>query len=302
MLPGITISAGIGGMVRPGIRRRARVGTDLEIDALDLDVQIRGFEFRRQGHHRRGDLLVQHRRLLQLRFDFRLRNQLRGVLELRGDDREADRDRLAIEDEGDVELDGAEVRVVNRDAFLLDFVERQRPGRDARNQDLVEDVDRHAGGHAFHARLAGQRVHQRDAVQLVVADHRDGRQQERRVRRADEPLRRGKAGAAEDRLDVGAGSQLRARRAIRRAGREDGHEHGPGNVLGNRHHRGTHLQERAADVVVERGQRRDRAGRRWRAGEDQRQNHGQTTPVDRRESRVSSRRAEPLQRSVFKPE
>src|SRR6185369_4551218 len=174
---------------------------ELEIDAGDLNVKLRLLEFGRQLHAG-GDLLVENGGLGQFLFEFGLGNDFRGLLERRRDDREPDWDGFPVEHEANLELDGAEIRVINDDALLLNLHERERPRRDARDEHFVEDVDGDGRRRGLHLRRTGRGIHEPDVVKLVITDEGNGRQQQRFIRASYQPPR-WKGWPAQRGFDVG---------------------------------------------------------------------------------------------------
>src|SRR5678816_4682772 len=85
---------------------------ELEIDAGDLNVELRLLQFWRQLHGA-GDLLIENGGLGEFLFEFGLGNDFGGLLERRRDYRKSDRNGFPVEHEANLELDGAEIRVIN---------------------------------------------------------------------------------------------------------------------------------------------------------------------------------------------
>ena len=222
----------------------------LEIDALDLDVELRLRELRRK-HGAGGNFLVDQRRRDQTPLKFGRRNDLRVAVEARGDHGEFHGDAFAIEHESDLELHRPEIILIDRDTLLLDLVRRQRPRRDTGDEHLVEDVDRNRRRTSLQFHLARRRVDEPDAVELVVADKIERGQEQGRIDGGHEASRI-HAGTAQRGLDVG----VRDRDGAVRPGRTRKlDEHRSGDALRHRKHGRRNPQLRADDPVFEGGQR-----------------------------------------------
>ncbi len=216
---------------------------DLDVDPADLHVRPRHLQLRRQPdglRQRIVDPLDLRQPLLQLRRRYDLGRRAK----LRRHHRKPHRKHLAIEHEPDLEFDRAEIRLVDHDAALLDLVQRERPRRDPRDENLLEYVHRHRRRAALQQRLVRRPVGQPDSVERIIAGQIQRRQQERRARRRDQPPRR-KRWPPQIRLHV----TPRGRRPgqVRRHRTRDIFRDGQGG-RGNR-------QPRSAHAVVERGQR-----------------------------------------------
>ncbi len=85
---------------------------------------------------RRAQLLVDRRELFD---DCGARRPLLQEFWCRQRCRQFDRERRAVDVEGNLEVDGAEVVLVDDDALAANFIERQRPRRHVGDEDLADD-------------------------------------------------------------------------------------------------------------------------------------------------------------------
>ena len=139
-------------------------------------------------------------------------------LQGREDDGEVDRNLPVLDRERGGEVVGLEAGLVEDQTLLPDLGCGQRPGRDFRDEQAVDDVDDGALRRAAQDDLTV--ADQADVVERVPARHRQRRDVERRVRLDDQFERRRERRAAQRRHDD------RVRRERRQvAGHLRGHEH-----------------------------------------------------------------------------
>ena len=206
----------------------------LKVDAHHLEVELCRLQLGRQ--FRRGsDLLIDGRGLRQHRLQFGLGNDLRALLKRRRDHRELHRDGFAIQHKAHLELDRAEILLINHDPPLPNLVVSQGPGRDPRHQHLIEHPNGHAGRRPLQPHRPGDRIHQPDLVQLIISDEIERRQQQRTIHRPNDAPRI-KRRPMQHRLDISPQPE-RCRCAIGNTPADQFHQHRTSDTLGHRDNR-----------------------------------------------------------------
>ena len=107
--------------------------------------------------------------------------------------RHLDRERLAIDIEGHLEVDRLEVVLVDDDPFFPDLIERQRPRRHVGDKDFVDHTDGNGGGGPAVSRRGVEQRHavldQAKPVEEVVARQGERGQRQRLARTRGDPRR-----------------------------------------------------------------------------------------------------------------
>ena len=203
----------------------------LEIDSLNIDINARGFQFFGQLHRRR-DIAIDIIGRRQFGRQLRRWNNLRRSGEGRRHHREFHRNRFPIQHKPDLELDRVEIIFVDDDAPFLYLIERERPRRDARDQDIIENVDGHPIGIAFHPRDAGGGIDELNVIQFVITDERQWRQEQRRIDLSDHSSSRERR-PAQRRLDEGAVRERGCRGAVGGTAADQFDQDRAGDAFGN---------------------------------------------------------------------
>ncbi len=229
----------------------------LEVDGIDPEIRHLGGEFGRELDGPR-EFAVEAFQFDRAVLEFRGRNDLGAEFRLRRGDRHEDPERLPAKDERHVEFDDAEVGLVEGDALVADLLEGQRPGRDARDEHLVEDMDRDAGRRRLEEDVGS--ADQLNVVELVVPRDAQRGEKKRFAVLGGQALR-GEGRAAQRGFDAGADAGFAEGAFHRDVARRESDDDGSGDISGNRDGIGEGAELSADDAVFQSRERSRRGGR-----------------------------------------